>query len=186
MTWAEWTRRRAGELAIALILFYALVQFSERLNKREQFMVPAESWFRVNQVHVPDHVMGSNPPVIYDRRVVEGFRGFYVVEVQRQLDNGLWWSSCSGSGVADYEPGEAIPNNTVSWEWYISRPCAVPPGVYRLRTSWEMKRPGWPVKSVVNLSNEFAVVAPGTVPAQLAPVIDEAPFIPLYEHSEDD
>jgi hypothetical protein len=177
VSWASWVRSRAGELVMALLLFYAVIQFSERLNEREQSMVPAESWFRVNEVYVPDHVTGSNPPVIYDRDVVEGFRGFYVVEVQRQLDNGLWWSACSGSGVSDYEPGEAIPDNVVTWEWYVSRPCAVPPGIYRLRSSWEMKRPDWSVKSLVNLSNEFRVLAPGEATSHPTPATTDAPGV---------
>ncbi len=152
-----WVRRRLGELVMAALLAFVVVQFAERINERDMNMVPADAWFRVNEVYVPDHVSGSNPSVIYDREIFENFRGFYIVEVQRKLENGLWWSECSGSGVSDYEKGEAIPDNTVDWVWYISSECTVPPGIYRLRSSWEMKRPDWPTKNVVALSNEFRV-----------------------------
>lgn len=185
ITWREFVWHRFTELVMAAILFYGVTEFSERMDQREQDMTPASAWFKVNEVYVPDHEVGSNPPVIYDRQIIESFRGFFLVEVQRKLENGLWWSACSGSGISDYEAGEAIPSNTVDWNWFVYRDCPVPPGIYRLRTSWEMKRPGWPVKNVVSLSNEFTVVAPGTTPMQIAPVIDGTPFVPLYEHSED-
>lgn len=156
-SWREFIWHRFTEVVMAVLLFYAVVQLSDRINQSDRALLPASSWFRVNEVYVPDHKSGSNPPVIYDRQINEDFRGFFVIEVQKKLDNGLWWSACSGSGVSDYEAGESIPSNTVTWEWYVSRPCAVPPGVYRLRSSWEMKRPDWPIKSVVNLSNEFRI-----------------------------
>ncbi len=153
--WGEWTWHRFVEVVMAVLLFYAIIQFADRINQNDRAMLPANAWFRVNEVYVPNHKSGSNPPVIYDRQIMEEFRGFFVVEVQKKLENGLWWSACSGSGVNDYQPGDALPSNTVDWEWYVSRPCPVPPGIYRLRSSWEMKRPDWPIKSVVNLSNEF-------------------------------
>lgn len=156
-SWHKWFGRILLEVSMAVFLFYAVVQFSDRINSYQRAMVSADSWFRVNEVFVPDHAWGSNPPVIYDRAILENFRGFFVVEVQKQLENGLWWSACSGSGVSDYETGEIIPDNTVTWVWFVNRQCAVPPGIYRLRTSWEMKRPGWPIKAVVSVSNTFTV-----------------------------
>jgi hypothetical protein len=120
-------------------------------------MVPADAWFRVNEIFVPDHERGSNPSMIYDRMILEPFRGFFVVEVQQQLENGLWFSACSGSGMSDYEVGEAIKDSTVTWEWFILRACPVPPGTYRLRVSWELKKLGWPSKEAVALSNVFKV-----------------------------
>lgn len=161
LTWTAWVWHRIVEATMALLLFYAVVQLSERMNQQERESLPASSWFKVNEIYVPDHAQGSNPPVIYDRTVFALFRGFFVVEVQKQLDNGLWWSACSGSGVSDYEPGEAIPDNTVTWEWFVTRPCPVPPGIYRLRVSWEMKVPGWPTKNTVALSNTFTVYSNG-------------------------
>lgn len=154
-----WTKikRWGSEAIIAFLLFYMVIQLSERFAQQQQAMVPADAWFRVNEVFVPDHKSGSNPALIYDRTILENFRGFFVVEVQQQLDNGLWFSICSGSGLSDYEVGEAIPDNTVTWDWFVTRPCDVPPGTYRVRTSWELKRIGWPTKEAVSLSNVFKV-----------------------------
>lgn len=184
-TWGTFLWQFSVEFTMAVFLFYAFIHFSIRIDERNQAAVPASSWFKVNEVYVPDHEIGSNPPVVYDRVILEDFRGFFLVEVQKKLDNGLWWSACSGSGVSDYMVGESMPaNNTVTWEWFVSRPCPVPAGIYRLRTSWEMKRDRWPTKSVVNLSNEFLVVEPGVAKSLATPAITDAPASPLYERNE--
>lgn len=176
-------RRIAGEILVATFLFYAVVNVSAKINDSDQAAVPAEAWFRVNEVYVPDFHEGENPKIIYDRQVIEPFRGFYVVEVQKQLNNGLWWSACSGSGVSDYEVGEAIPQNTVRWDWYISRPCHVEPGTYRLRSSWELRRPGWPAKQLINLSNEFHVFPKRGSSSQSTPATTGRPGLHAPKHS---
>jgi hypothetical protein len=184
--WFEKASQWATEFVVAILLFYAVIQFSDRIEQRSRSELPASAWFKVNEIYVPDHVVGSNPPVIYDRVILENFRGFFVVEVQKKLDNGLWWSACSGSGVSDYHISDALPaNNTVDWEWFVSRPCVVPAGIYRLRVSWEMKRSDWPVKSVVSLSNEFLVVEPGVATSLPTPATTDEPERPLYGRSED-
>lgn len=153
----EKAKRIASEFVVAFLLFYIVVDLSNRFAEQQQAMVPADSWFKVNEIFVPDHKSGSNPLMVYDRQIFENFRGFFIVEVQQQLANGLWFSACSGSGVSDYEISEAIPDSTVTWEWFVFRPCPVPPGAYRLRASWEMRKSGWPTKETVSLSNVFKV-----------------------------
>lgn len=146
-----------SEIVVAFLLFYIVVELSNRFAEQQQSMVPASAWFKVNEVFVPDHKQGSNPLLIYDRTILVDFRGFFVIEVQQQLENGLWFSACSGSGMSDYEIGDTIPDKNVSWEWFILRACPVPPGTYRLRVSWELKKLGWPSKETVALSNIFKV-----------------------------
>ena len=150
-------KRIASEIVLAFLLFYMVVDLSGRFTARQQAMIPADAWFTVNEIYVPDHKQGSNPLLIYDYETLEPFQGFIVIEVQQQLSNGLWFSACSGSGVKNYEVNETIPENTVTWEWFILRPCDVPGGTYRLRVSWQLKKLGWPTKELVVLSNIFKV-----------------------------
>ena len=69
-------------------------------------------------------------------------------------------TTCSGNGLNEYDPSEVIPNNTVSWPWFIGKDCVVEPGTYRLKVSYSMTRPNWPEKRLRAISNEFKVTAP--------------------------
>lgn len=155
-------RRRLMEVSIALLLSASVVSLSDRIRYVERVRLPPSAWFQINEVFVPDHRVGSNPKMIYDRTVRERFRGFWIVEVQRfepgGRDTDLFSPACSGSGISEYEPADYIPDNTVTWQWFIGRECDVPPGQYRLRVTISMKRPGWPEKEIAPVySNMFRV-----------------------------
>lgn len=152
-----WWRYRVIEAAVALALVSSVIYISENTQMRWRLNVPAENWFVVNAISVPDHTRGSNPEMTYDRLIKEEFQGFWVVEVQRQIPDGRWVLECSGSGVSDYEFQDYIPNNTVTWDWFVGGCKDVPAGTYRLRASWKMKRADWPEKDVVAYSNRFEV-----------------------------
>ena len=156
MMWNFWARRLL-ELTAALMLTYLVIQLSVAVGQRQKDVLPASAWFAVNEVYVPDHAEGSNPFMIYDRSIRENVRGFWIAEVQRVGSDGLFQNECSGFGTSDYDTTEVIVDNTVSWEWFIGRPCAVPPGRYRIRVSYTLKRAGWPEKEVLAFSNTFTV-----------------------------
>lgn len=153
----SWWKSRIIELTVAVLMASAVIQVGEIVSDRQRESVAASSWMRVNEVYVPDFRAGESPTIIYDRTVLEQFEAFWIVEVQKKTDTGLWATVCSGSGVNSYDPTEIIENNTVTWDWYIGQPCRVEPGRYRLRSTYTMSRPNWPAKRVFNLSNEFVV-----------------------------
>lgn len=155
--WFNWTKARLAEAALAVFIVFLIVQFRAQIDQRDREALPASAWFQVNEIFVPDFRTGENPDMIYDRTIREDFRGFFVAEVQEQQPNGLWFAACSGSGASDYEQTDVIPDRTVSWEWFLNRECDVSPGTYRLRVSWDMRKPGWPTKTTVALSNIFTV-----------------------------
>jgi hypothetical protein len=152
-------------VAVALVIATVVVQLASEVSDRQKDLLPASAWLVVNEVYVPDFEEGKPPMVLYDREIHENFDAFWIVEVQRKTVGGLWSSVCSGNGVNEYDPAEVIPNNTVSWDWYINAKCEVPPGTYRLKTTYTMTRPGWPQKRVFNTSNEFKVTAQGVASA---------------------
>lgn len=149
---------RLAEISVALVVVWLVIQISGFVQNARREMVSPSAWFEVREIFVPDHVEGSNPLLIYDRVIREEFRGFWVVEVQRREADGLTHMVCSGSGVNDYEPEDTIPDSRVAWDWFIGRPCIIPPGPYRLRVSYDLTRIGWPVKTVVAISNNFYVL----------------------------
>lgn len=83
-----WWRYRVIEAAVALALVSSVIYISENTQMRWRLNVPAENWFVVNAISVPDHTRGSNPEMTYDRLIKEEFQGFWVVEVQRQIPDG--------------------------------------------------------------------------------------------------
>lgn len=149
---------RLAETSVALVVVWLVIQISGFVQDAQRGFVSPSAWFEIREIFVPDHVEGSNPLMVYDRIVHEEFRGFWVVEVQRREPDGTTHMVCSGSGVNDYEPNKSIPQNQVSWSWFIGRSCAVPPGKYRLRVSYDLTRLGWPLKHVVAISNNFDVL----------------------------
>lgn len=155
----SWVFYRAAELMIALTIVAATLYIVDNVRQRSRMSVAASTWFTVPDIFVPDHNVGENPEIRYERSIKEPFQGFWVVEVQRQ-EGDAFVLECSGSGVNDYEPADYIPNDMVRWSWFIAKSCLeVPPGKYRLRASWVLRRDGWPEKTVVKYSNLFTVHA---------------------------
>ena len=162
----EWWRNRLIEVVVALTVAILIVQISGLVGQRQRNLLPATAWFIVNDVFVPDHPVGSNPSIIYDRVIRQPFTGYWVVEVQRVDVDGLFRPVCSGAGISYYEPDESLDPSIVTWEWMIGRPCRVKPGAYRLRISYKMEKSGWPTKETFVSSNTFLVTDPevGAVP----------------------
>ena len=154
-----WWRTRFYELSAALAMASFVIVISQAVAERQKELVSASTWFQVNEVFIPDHPMGSDSVLVYDREVFEQFEAFVITEVQQQSENGIWITVCSGSKIGDANPRESIENNTVSWGWFIGNSCAVMPGEYRLRVTYTMTRPGWPAKRIFVLSNRFNVTA---------------------------
>lgn len=141
----------AASFAIALSLFAIWP-----LVRGKVFPENPNDWFVVKQIYVPDHKQGANPLVVYDRVVKQRFKAAWVVEVQTLGPNRKATNVCSGSGRSDYSPSETLPEIGVRWDWYIGKACNVPPGRYRLFTTWDIETPSGIVTLDV-LSNVFEV-----------------------------
>ena len=158
----QWWKRRTVELAVALIIAAGIIQIAGAVSWRQKELTAPNAWFVVWEIYVPDFPADKRPDLIYDREIRENFNAYWIVELQKKTDNGLWSTACSGNGLNEYDPSEVIPGNTVSWPWFIGDDCKVTPGVYRLKASYSMSRPNWPEKRTSAISNEFRVTPPGT------------------------
>lgn len=161
--WGE----KTVEIVTASIAAFILVSFLQSREDLEKSSVKAEDWFTVNSIYVPDHEVGANPIMVYDRSILETHRGFWVVEAQRQEAPGVarFFNECSGSGVDNYTETDLLPEEGVSWSWFFGRPCTVPPGLYRVEMTKDLSVPGYPVKSMLPVfSNTFRVYPPGALP----------------------
>lgn len=154
----SWWRWRALELAVALVIVVSILVLSNAAQWRYRANVPADNWFSVYAITVPNFKVGENPIITFDRRIKEPFLGFWVIEVERAEENGRFLAECSGSGINSYQVVDYLPKNSVTWDWFIGKRCdTLPVGEYRLRGSWTMKRDDWPEKVVVAYSNLFKV-----------------------------
>lgn len=156
----SWTsvRARMIELAIGVLLLHMIVSGLELRKEHQRDLLPPQAWFEVFSLYVPDHPQGANPVLLYDRTIRESFTGLWVVEVQRREPNGSFSNECSGSGVSEYEPRDVLPDNGVTWEWFLGRKCAVEPGTYRLMAVYDMRKDGYPMKRYKATSNVFEVI----------------------------
>lgn len=161
--WAE----KGTELTVAAVAALGLMVFMQSREEAAREAVEASDWFVVNDIFVPDHEVGSNPLMVYDREIKGTHRGFWIVEAQRQDRQGetVFVNECSGSGVDNYDTADSLPEAGVTWTWFFGRPCPVPPGIYRLEMTKDLAKPGYPVKSMrPKYSNTFRVYAPGELP----------------------
>ena len=149
-------RHRIIEVFIAVISIYLITSFLDQKEADARAAVPASAWFEVSELFVPDHKRRSNPDMIYDRLVKVEFRGFWIAEVQLREDKGFS-TECTGSGVNEYRPGEFTTGVPVTWGWFLGRPCPVSPGTYRVVVSYDMFKPGFPVKRYSTISNTFTI-----------------------------
>jgi hypothetical protein len=156
-----WTSIRTGELLLAVLVVFVVTSRIEQ-GKQDRFdSIPPTEWFEVSELFVPDHEVGDDPLVVYDREIKTPFQGFKAVEVERRdgsLDRERFLASCVGSGLDFYNPDDSLDPASVTWSWFIGRPCVVPPGTYRLVATWDMRSPEFdPVKRYKVLSNVFTV-----------------------------
>ncbi len=158
----RWFVRRATEAFIALTLAYLTVHLIEYREAVKRADVPATDWFILDEIYVPDHDEGSDPTMVYARRILTDHRGFWVAEAQRVNPDGrqgVFQNVCSGSGLDDYDTTEVLGvGNTVSWSWFFGRPCRLPPGTYRIQLTRDMSKTGFPVKQTRDWSNTFHIV----------------------------
>ena len=156
-----WWVGRTFEISVALLVFYVavtLIEYRESVAKTE---TPASEWFVLNELYVPDHKVGDDPLLVYDREILSDHKGFWIAEVQlvdAGGSDGLFQNICTGSGVNDYNMNETLgPDSEVHWTWFFGRPCVVPPGRYRIMLTRDMTKPDWPVKRHRDISNVFVV-----------------------------
>lgn len=156
-----WWGQRLTEVVVAIFVAYIAITMIEYREAVQKDSVEPSDWFVVNEIYVPDHEVGSNPLMIYDREIRVPHLGFWVVEAQRINPDGregVFQNACSGSGVSDYDLDEVLGRgNEVTWEWFFGRPCVIPPGTYRLLLTKDMTVPGYPVKQDRYVSNTFHV-----------------------------
>ena len=152
-----WWRNRAAELAVAIVIAIGVIHFTTLATRQYRASIPPNAWIAINEVFVPDHSVGADPTIIYDRTIRQNFTGMWVVEVQKEEPGALFSPVCVGTGVTNYSTDVVLPDRRVALSWYIGKECNLFPGRYRLRSTWTIQMPDWPEKKSSNTSNIFTV-----------------------------
>jgi len=144
-------------MAAAAVLVTGWLIWSDAAKKE----VPAETFFEVKSVSVPNFVAGDDPNMIYDRVIKKPFHATWSVEVHR-VGGETDYAYCYGSGTQFYEPKETLPKAGVTLSWFVGKDCNLPEGQYTLQASWEIRPEGYPTKNERVTSNLFRVLPKGS------------------------
>ena len=148
----------------AVIIGAAMLTGYIQYQKSAQESAPATDWFVVRGISVADFVQGENPPVVYDRVIKKPFDATWSAEIHNAAA-GPDYAICSGSGTNFYEPKETLPETGVNMSWFIGaeawKLCSLNEGQYVIKTRYEMRPSGYPIKYYEATSNIFRVLPRG-------------------------
>jgi len=119
---------------------------------------PTSYWFEVQSVAIQSAPFGAQLPMQIERRVVRDFRGTWSATI-RQWDGNGWVTWCNAHGRSNYRPEAKFPKD-LALKWWTDGQCyPLPPGRYKVSTSWRVETPAWaPDKFVTAESNVFEVM----------------------------
>lgn len=118
--------------------------------------LPASDWLVVNDVFVPDTVVGEDFNIFVDRKIKQPFDGHYFVQLRHFPSN---VNACTAEAKTPYRP-DAELENPLTWSWWAFPQCEnyrPEEGQYRIHTQWEVDTGYAGVKEVSSVSNVFTV-----------------------------
>lgn len=144
-------------------LFLAVFTYQSYGHIKDQIYLASDinNVFIVHSVVVPDFILGEDPPVQYDRDILQNFIGDYRVELKFVLTGE---TVCFGSGDnVKYDIGEKSPDH-ITFTWFMNTVCdprKILPGQYYLEVNYDIRIEGSPARTYVKQSNVFTIFPPG-------------------------
>jgi hypothetical protein len=120
------------QFTAASIAFVVVAAVMSLFSWVDGILHPPSDFFEVT-VSVPDHAVGDDPKVVYERKVHRNMRGAWLVEI-RGLHPATF--QCSGDGVSLYQEGEA--DIDLSLSEFTGKDCELPAGQFFLTARWDM------------------------------------------------
>jgi len=115
-------------LVVIVLSFIAAVKFTNREANH-----PA-NWMIVSAVSVPDHRIGDDPMIVYDRTVFQEFDAQWIADVY-SVEGEEIILLCTGDGFSHYDPEEKL-GQVPLYAWYLERECGLNVGNYVIKTRW--------------------------------------------------
>lgn len=119
-------------------------------------LLPASLWFSAI-IRVPDHRVGDNPIVQYQRIIRKFAVLTWNVEIVRDEAEAGKQQYCVGSGVNIYAPDEAKSSPLPLAKFAGVERCDLPSGRYVMNTCWHWSLWGIYPKAFCTQSNRFIV-----------------------------
>ncbi len=98
---------------------------------------PFEEYFEILQLAVPDHLLGENPVLAYERVIHKTFYGHWHAEVQT-LET--YQAVCVNGGDRLYDVIRKQPVGGFTLDWFMDTKCNLPAGSYRMEACWIVDR----------------------------------------------
>lgn len=131
------------------------VSSSVIISIADAFM-PPDYWLTVSDVRVDDAAVGTAPKMIVDRVIHRRFVGEWVADIERKIGSSFF-VVCSGSGKNTYSPDNVLPETLdLDW-WTYPTKCNLPPGEYRVDTTWKIYPERISPRVQRKISNTFKV-----------------------------
>ena len=175
MKFLDWKSANLTALILSAILgfgglaFQSHLQEQARIERIKQYRAerlareaePADKWFVVKNVAIPDFTQGEDPAIIYDRE----YRGD--ASINRDVDIHLAETVgappiCSGRNVTARK-SDTLADVKILLSDFVGTPCKLAPGKYVAETSWLIIPEGYPPKHVSYVSNIFQVIPSGSL-----------------------
>lgn len=121
----------------AFVLFLVALWVWAWWEQHERDRAPPSEYLEVRQVSVPNHPVGTDPKIVYDRTIHRDFRGTWTAQIQRAGD---LKDVCVSDMTQNYFKDKPLPEGGATLSWFMFRECKLPVGVYRLHTCWEIYR----------------------------------------------
>lgn len=132
----------------------------EWLRQYERDNAPVAEYFEVSQLAVPNHVVGQNPVIGYERVIPRDFHGEWRGEVQ---DLATGQAVCDNNGNWQYETTSIMPVGGFTLDWFMSKQCHLPVGTYRLQSCWDVHRERARMVTYCRTTDPFTVFDPQTL-----------------------
>lgn len=129
-------------------------------------LTPASNWFTVDKVYVADAKIGNWPAMEVVRQVHQPFTGDWTVRLDKLGDNGFVYH-CDAKSSTPYLTDSRLPSDLDLGWWSLEsfkrnfssnspELCNITPGEYRIITEWIIHADGYPLKTVIAISNAFS------------------------------
>lgn len=154
---SKWKEAIAGiTLGIVLILGY------QNINTAQRLALPVERFFEIKKLTISDFEEGALPSVSYIFHIKEPMFVQYTTQIVKvdETNTEPYFIKpiiCQGVGTRTFEDVAVRESVGVSANWFIHSSCIIPPGEYKLMTTWNITVPGYPTKIYQKESNVFEV-----------------------------
>lgn len=146
---------KSGHWWMVIVCLWAVVISYPNIDR----VLPSSNWMEIRVLHVDDSKLGVSPRIRVDRVISKDFTATWSASLQYRAFETFYpmGASCNASNVSNYTIGSRYPKDIDLFWWLEGAACDLPPGEYRLLTTWTITTDKGIIKVVKAFSNVFSV-----------------------------